>query len=73
MIGCLQTRVHKQPIIVLYFNFETALKFYKLGTWIQTFCKLRLSADDKSQGEFCNTFDLHLAPICLNDLCCVYL
>ena len=22
---------------------------------------------------FCNTFDLHLALICLNDLCCVYL
>ena len=26
-----------------------------------------------SQGAFCNTFDLHLALICLNDLCCVYL
>ena len=25
-----------------------------------------------SLGAFCNTFDLHLAPICLNDLC-VYL
>ena len=28
MIGCLRTRVRKQPIIVLYFNFETVLKFY---------------------------------------------
>ena len=26
-----------------------------------------------SQRAFCNTFDLHLSPICLNDLCCVYL
>ena len=26
-----------------------------------------------SQGAFCNTFDLHLRLICLNDLCCVYL
>ena len=26
-----------------------------------------------SQGAFCTTFDLHLAPICLNDFCCVYL
>ena len=24
-------------------------------------------------GAFCNTFNLHLVPICLNDLCCVYL
>ena len=26
-----------------------------------------------SQGAFCNTFNLHLALICLNNLCCVYL
>ena len=31
MSGCLQTRVHKQPIIALYFEFETILKFYNLG------------------------------------------
>ena len=30
MIGCLRTRVHKQPIIALYFEFETVLKFYNL-------------------------------------------
>ena len=30
MIGCLRTRVSKQPIIVLYFEFETTLKFYNL-------------------------------------------
>ena len=30
MIGCLQTRVRKQPIIALYFEFETVIKFYNL-------------------------------------------
>ena len=30
MIGCLLTRVRKQPIIALYFEFETVLKFYIL-------------------------------------------
>ena len=37
MIGCLQTRVRKQPIIVLYFEFETLLMFYNLeASSIQT-------------------------------------
>ena len=30
MIGCLWTRVRKQPIIVLYFEFGTVFKFYSL-------------------------------------------
>ena len=30
MIGCLRTRLHKRPIIALYFEFETILKFYNL-------------------------------------------
>ena len=30
MIGCLWTRVRKQPIIALYFESETVLKFYNL-------------------------------------------
>ena len=30
MIGCLLTRVRKQPIIALYFESETVLKFYDL-------------------------------------------
>ena len=30
MIGCLWTRVRKQSIIALYFEFENELKFYKL-------------------------------------------
>ena len=27
------SRVRKQPIIALYFESETVLKFYNLGTW----------------------------------------
>ena len=30
MIGCLWTRVRKQPIIVVYFESETVLKFDNL-------------------------------------------
>ena len=30
MIGCLRARVRKQPIIALYFESETVLKFYNL-------------------------------------------
>ena len=30
MIGCLRTRVRKQPIIALYIEPETVLKFYNL-------------------------------------------
>ena len=30
MIGCLRTRVRKQPIIALYLESETVLKFYNL-------------------------------------------
>ena len=30
MIGCLRTRVPKQPIIALYFESENELKFYNL-------------------------------------------
>ena len=30
MLGCLRTRVCKQPIIALYFESETVLKFYNL-------------------------------------------
>ena len=30
MIGCLRTRVRKEPIIALYFEFEIVLKFYNL-------------------------------------------
>ena len=30
VIGCLRARVRKQPIIKLYLEFETVLKFYNL-------------------------------------------
>ena len=30
MLGCLRTHVRKQPIIALYFESETVLKFYNL-------------------------------------------
>ena len=30
MIGCLRTRVRKQPITALYFESENELKFYNL-------------------------------------------
>ena len=30
MIGCLRTRVRKQPIIALYFESELVLNFYNL-------------------------------------------
>ena len=30
MIGCLRTRVRKNPIIALYFEFEPVIKFYNL-------------------------------------------
>ena len=33
MIGCLRTRVPKQPIIALYFESETVLEFYNLEAW----------------------------------------
>ena len=36
--GCLWTRVRKQPIIVLYFEFETVLMFYNLEARASTVC-----------------------------------
>ena len=33
MIDCLRTRVRKQSVIALYFEFENELKFYKLEAW----------------------------------------
>ena len=38
MIGCLQTRVRKQPIIALYFEFENELKFYNLEASVVCVC-----------------------------------
>ena len=48
MIGCLRTRVRKQPIIALYFELENGLKFNNLEAWSW-----------KSQGGFhCGTLKL---------------
>ena len=44
MIGCLRTCVLKQPIIALYFEFETVLKFHNLED-----CFYRPRQDDSSQ------------------------
>ena len=35
MIGFLRTRIRKQPIIALYFEFENELKFYNLGPGLE--------------------------------------
>ena len=40
MIGCLRTRVRKQPIISLYFESENELKFYNLearSDWMHSY------------------------------------
>ena len=40
MVGWLRTRVRKQPIIALYFEYENELKFYNLEAWKRVlFCK----------------------------------
>ena len=38
MIGCLRTRVRKQPIIALYFDSELVLKFYNLEARVHSVC-----------------------------------
>ena len=40
MIGCLRTRDRIQPIVALYFEFETVLKFYNLRAlfWYTLLC-----------------------------------
>ena len=37
MIGCLRTRVRKQPIIALYFESETVLRFFNLEAWLDVY------------------------------------
>ena len=49
MIGCLRTRVRKQPIIALYFEFETVLKFYNLRAdrmWVLSWIQNVLHSDN---------------------------
>ena len=37
VIGCFWTLVRNQPIIALYFEFETVLQFYNLEAWTACF------------------------------------
>ena len=48
MIGCLRTCVLKQPIIALYFEFETVLKFYNLEAWSNLFSFVKRSFAEES-------------------------
>ena len=34
MVSCLQTRVRKQPIVALYFEFENEVYVYNLEAWL---------------------------------------
>ena len=47
MIGCLRTRVRKQPINALYFESENELKFYNLEAWVHY-----LDICTRFKGEF---------------------
>ena len=49
MIGCLRTRVRKQPIIALYFEFEIVLKFYMLEAWFFKLKGTALKANNSSE------------------------
>ena len=46
MIGCLRTRVHKQPIIALYFESENVLKLYNFEARVSN--DLDLDQDQRS-------------------------
>ena len=63
MIGCLRTRVRKQPLIALYFEFENELKFYNVGAWSFNFLSKLMRAAN------CVLFCLN--PFCpeVNDGC----
>ena len=50
MIGCLRTRVRKQPIITLYFESENVLKFYNLETWPRGY-KIRVHSQTQNKAQ----------------------
>ena len=58
MIGCLRTHVRKQPIIVLYFEFENELKFYNLGTRSKVYFDPKLL-----KAAYSVTFDLSILEL----------
>ena len=43
MIGCLRTRVRKQPSIALYFESETVLKVYNLEALVVLLCYAQIN------------------------------
>ena len=52
MIGCLRTRVRKQSIIALYFEFKPELKFYNLEAWFHVWEFLALLILLLSSADF---------------------
>ena len=64
MIGCLRTCVRKQPIIALFFEFETVLKFYNLVARLR---RGILTTCFKSTSWYCEDTDKRL--ICTHGLC----
>ena len=55
MIGCLRTRVRKQPIIVLYFKFKNKLKFYNL--------EARSPAQQEQSNIFCSNLSIVMSSL----------
>ena len=51
MIGCLRTRVRKQPIIALYFESENELKFYNLKAWKAHNHRLQANPWQQEEGK----------------------
>ena len=49
MIGYLRTRVRKQPIIALYFEFEYELQFYNLEASYHCYSETDLLLDYRKQ------------------------
>ena len=54
MIGCLRTRVRKQPIILLYSEFEAVLKFYNLEAWIHLTSDFHIVQTTHELLQVCN-------------------
>ena len=56
MIGCLRTRIRKQPIIALYFESEYELKFYNLEarSTIKVGSKAFTARSRTQAFQFCN-------------------
>ena len=45
LVFAVKPRVHKQPIIALYFEFENVLKFYNLEAWAMFYNLLNVNKD----------------------------